>query len=280
MLGQRNICFQNQRRQSVKKQTAGTKSDREYDKVYRQVECSGNTVEWTTANLLEQLQLNSALGQLYSLKWKFQGDLNLKTFYQKSIDTVVEKGFVMILVASKEKCSLEKEWYLPHYPVLNPDKSGKFICNSASKYKAVCLVDKLLVGPALLHGLIGTLFRFCERPLALRADIESVLRQVQFPEKDRLCLGFLWHPRNIEPRSNTRISVSRIRRQNFPTCASYAIKRLGIDKEELYPMAAKARQINFYMDNFIKSVGTSGEAIDIFSCKIFFRSFALNWKSE
>ena len=222
-----------------------------------------------------QLSIGSALLIEVKVPWGFE----LENFVSKVIRYCRRKGIRNDTGRVQREVHVGERVVYATLSSAKPDKSGKFICNSASNYKAVCLIDKLLEGPALLHGLIGTLFRFCERPIALRADIESVLRQVQFPEKDRLCLWFLWHPRTIEPRSNTRISVSRIRRQNFPNCASYAIKRLGIDKEELYPMAAKAIQINFYRDDFIKSVGTSGEAIDIFSCKIFFRSFALNWKS-
>ena len=91
----------------------------------------------------------------------------------------------------------EKEWYLPHHPVLNPNKPGKVrrVCNAASKYKKVCLNDQLLAEPDLLHGLIGTVFRFREGQIALTADIESMFLQMQVPEQDRRCLRFLWRPR-------------------------------------------------------------------------------------
>ena len=133
---------------------------------------------------------SSALGQLYSLERRFQRDPNLKNLYQQSIDTDVEKGFVKILDESEVKGTFGKEWYLPHHPVLNPNKPGKVrrVCNAASKYKEVCLNDKLLAGPDLLHGLIGTIFRFREGRIALTADIESMFLQVQVPEQDRSCL--------------------------------------------------------------------------------------------
>ena len=84
--------------------------------------------------------------------------------YQQSIDTDVEKRFVKILDESEVKGTFGKEWYLPHHPVLNPNNPGKVrrVCNAASKYKEVCLNYKLLAGPDLLHGLIGTIFRFRE----------------------------------------------------------------------------------------------------------------------
>ena len=109
------------------------------------------------------------------------------------MDTDVEKGFVKILDESEVKGIFGKEWYLQHHPVLNPNKPGKvrLVCNAASKCTGVCLNDKLLAGPDLLHGLIGTIFRFCERPVALTADIESMFLQVQVPEQDRSCLRFL-----------------------------------------------------------------------------------------
>ena len=40
---------------------------------------------------------------------------------------------------------------------------------------------------------------------------------------------------------------------------------MGLDNEEMYPIAAKAMQNNFYMDDFIKSVETDEEAVEVFN---------------
>ena len=40
---------------------------------------------------------------------------------------------------------------------------------------------------------------------------------------------------------------------------------MGLDNEEMYPIEAKAIQYNFYMDDFIKSVETPKEAIEVFN---------------
>ena len=176
----------------------------------------------------------SALGELYSLERRFQRDPNLKELYQQSIDTDVEKGFVKILGKSEVKGTFGKEWYLPHHPVLNPNKPGKVrrVCNAAAKYKDECLNDKLLAGPDLLHGLIGTIFRFRERPIALTADIESMFLQVQVPDRDKSCLRFLWRPTMNEP-----VQIYEYQRHVFgakssPTCANYALKRVAIDNKD------------------------------------------------
>ena len=155
---------------------------------------------------------------------------------------------------------------MPHHPVLNANKPGKVrrVCNAASKYKELCLIDKLLAGPDLLHGLIGTIFRFREETIALTADIESMFLQVQVPEQDRSCLRFLWRPRNNEPVQIYECQHHVFGAKIYPTCANYALKRVGLDNEKEYPISTKAIQNNFYMDDFIKSVKTPEEAIEVF----------------
>ena len=187
--------------------------------------------------------------------------------YQQSIDTDVEKGFVKISDECEVKSTFEKEWYLPHHPVQNPNKPGEVrrVCNAASKYKEVCLNDKLLAGPDLLHGLIGTIFRFREGPIALTADIESMFRQVQVPEQDRSCLRFLWRPKTNEPVQIYEYQHHLFGAKTSPTCADYVLKQVGLYSEEVYPIATKAIQSNFYIDDFIKSVETPEEEIEVFN---------------
>ena len=49
------------------------------------------------------------------------------------------------------------------------------------------------------------------------------------------------------------------------TCLNYVLKRVGLDNEKEYPIAAKAIQNNFYMDDLIKSVETLEKAIEVFN---------------
>ncbi|XP_075243805.1 uncharacterized protein LOC142338058 [Convolutriloba macropyga] len=76
---------------------------------------------------------------------------------------------------------------------------------------------------------------------------------------------FLWRPRINEP-----VQIYEYQRHVFgakrsPTCANYALKRVGLDNEEVYLIASKAKQSNFYMDGFTKSVETPEEASELFS---------------
>ena len=187
--------------------------------------------------------------------------------YQQSIDTVVEKGFVKILDESKVKGTFGIELYLPHYPVLNPHKPGKLrrVCNASSNNKEVCLNDKLLAGPDLLHGLIGTIFRSREVPIALTADIELMFLQVPVAEQDRSCLRFFWRSRTIEPAQIYENESHVFGAISSPTYTNDALKRVELDNNEEYQFAANVIQKNFYIDDFIKSVETLEEAVDVFN---------------
>ena len=212
----------------------------------------------------------SALGQLYALERRFQRDPNLKELYQQSIDTDVEKGFVKILGKSEVKGTFGKESYLPHHPVLNPNKPGKVrrVCNAAAKYKDVCLKDKLLTGPDTIPNTIPIQYpnktQISRRTNCLNGDIESMFLQVQVPDRDKSCLRFLWRPTMNEP-----VQIYEYQRHVFgakssPTCANYALKQVAIDNKDEFPIAAKTIQNNFYMDDFIKTVETTEKAIKVF----------------
>ena len=126
----------------------------------------------------------------------------------------------MVLDGSEVTCNFGKEWYLPHHPVLNPNKPGKVrrVCKAASNSKEVCLNDNLLAGPDLLHGLIGTIFRFREGPIALTADIESMFLKVKVPEQDRSCLMLLWRPWTNDPVQTYEHQLHVLWATGSPTC--------------------------------------------------------------
>ena len=125
--------------------------------------------------------------------------------------------------------------------------------------------DKLLAGPDQLHGLIGKIFRFRERTIALTADIESVFLQMQVPERDKSCLRLLlWLPTINEPAQNYEDQHHVFGAKSSATCANYALKRVAIDNEDEFPIAAKTIQNNFYMNDFIKWAETPEKAIKVF----------------
>ena len=209
----------------------------------------------------------SALGQLKSLERRLQKDETLKKRYQETIDTDVNAGYVQKVDQAELNETKDKlQWYLPHHPVINPHKPEKVrrVCIAAAKYQGVALNDKLLSGPDLLQSLIRIIFRFPEHQIALSADIEAMFLQVAVPKDDSRCLRFLWRE---DPEQ--RIEVYEYTRHVFgakssPTCAYYAMHQVAKDNAKEDENLVKAVQRNFYIDDFLKSVRTPQEAIEIY----------------
>ena len=89
--------------------------------------------------------------------------------------------------------------------------------------------------------------------------------QVAVPTDDSRCLRFLWRETPEQ-----RIDVYEYTRHVFgakssPTCANYALHQVARDNAKNDEALVKTVQRNFYMDDFLKSVKTSQEGIDIYN---------------
>ena len=222
---------------------------------------------WAEDNATIENNYFSAHSQFCSLERRLQKDESLKQRYKETINVDLQNGYVRKLDANElEETKDERQWYVPHHPVVNPHKPEKVrrVCNAASKYKGESLNDKLLTGPDLLQNLVGIIFRFREHQIALTADIEAMFLQVKVPPQECRVLRFLWRNNPQE-----KIDVYEYTRHVFgakssPTCANYALLQTGVDNRESHPIAAKAIKRNFYMDDFAKSVATVEEAVHVY----------------
>ena len=194
-------------------------------------------------------------------------DASLKQKYEETIKVALDNQYVRKLTeAELQQTKFEMQWYVPHHPIINPHNPEKVrrVCNATAKYKGESLNDKLLTGPDLLQNLVGIILRFREHSVALTADIEAMFLQVKVPPADCKMLRFLWRY-NIDE----KIGVYEYSRHVFgakssPTCANYALLKAGDVNKEAHPIAAKAIEKKFYMDDFAKSVETEEEAMLVY----------------
>ena len=212
---------------------------------------------------------SSAVSQLKCLERRLEKDANLKQRYRETIDVDVQKGFVRVLgEAELENTKSDLQWYVLHLPVLNPNKPDKVrrICNAASKFGGVSLNDHLMAGPDLLQSLIGIIFRFREKQIALTADVEAMFLQVKAPPADCKVLRFLWRENNTDPISVYEYGRHIFGAKSSPTCVNYALQQVGRDSRDDNGMVAKLINRNFYMDDFVKSVASWEEAVEVYKC--------------
>ena len=105
--------------------------------------------------------------------------------------------------------------------------------------------------------------QFREEKVALSGDIEAMFNQVAVPEADQGALCFLWGQSPESPIEVYQYVHHIFGAKCAPTCSNYALLKSAEDNEMKFPIASLAVKRNFYMDDFFKSVKSTGEAMEI-----------------
>ena len=168
-----------------------------------------------------------SISRLNGLGKRLARDPGLHLRYTEEVDKlVVKKGFVEPVTSDTSPRGMT--WYLPHHPVLNPNKPDKvrIVFDCASKFAGVSLNDKVSSGPDLTNKLLGVLQWFRLHPVAMMSDIEAMFHQVVIVPQHRDVLRFLWWPGgdlNASPVAY-RMTVHLFGGVWSPSCASFALK--------------------------------------------------------
>ena len=87
--------------------------------------------------------------QLFSLERRLARNEELATAYRDTIESDLRNGYAKRLSQEEASAPVKHQWFLPHHPVTNPNKSGKIrrVFNAASKFKGESLNDHLMTGP-------------------------------------------------------------------------------------------------------------------------------------
>ena len=114
---------------------------------------------WIDSNVSLPNDFYSSLAQFTTLERRLSKDPELRERYADTIREDIRKGYVVTVEPHDPRKHTDREWYLPHHPVVNPNKPDKArrVLNGASKFLGTSLNKSLLVGPDLLQNLIFVL---------------------------------------------------------------------------------------------------------------------------
>ena len=159
-------------------------------------------------------------------------------------------------------------WYLPHFGVYHPRKPGKIrvVFDSAAETDGVSLNKLLLSGPDLTNSLLGVLLRFRRGPVALMTDIEQMFHSFIVSEDHRDFLRFFWYKDNSPDQEviEYRMKVHLFGNTSSPAIATCGLRKTALDGEQEYGTDAREFvEKDFYVDDGLKSMSNSEEAIDL-----------------
>ena len=149
-------------------------------------------------------------------------------------------------------------WYVPHHPVLNPNKPGKvrIVYDCAAQSHGTSLNENLMKGPDYVNSLMGVLLRFCAGKIAVVSDIKKMFYQVRCDPDHRDALRFLWYPNgrfDLEP-LKYRMKVHLFGAKSSPSCAAFALLRTAkVYGKDYQPDVSTVVRENFYVDDCLVS---------------------------
>lgn len=179
--------------------------------------------------------------RLYCLERRLAVDVDLYNKVRSQIADYQRKGYAHKLTDDELKRSdPRRTWYLPLGIVVNPKKPNKVrvVWDAAAKVSNISFNSMMLTGPDLLSSLIGVLFRYRQREIAVAADIKEMFHQIQIQNDDRSSQRFLWRDNPTLPIDIFVMDVAIFGSKCSP-CSSQYVKNLNArEHEQKYPRAS------------------------------------------
>ena len=221
--------------------------------------------EYESVHLKSNRQV--AVKRLEGIERWLNKDQALAKACQDQFDDLFETGRA-VKVEEEYEPTDRTVWYLPHHPVVRPEKSTTKVRivfdGSAKGPEGVSLNDTLLAGPALHPDALAVLLRFRRHKVAIVADIEKMFLCQKMNAIDQDAQRFLW--RNLN--SDEPPSVYKLTTVTFGlTCSPFSsiqtvMKHMDTQKEK-YPKATKEIQENLFVDDILSGDDSVEEAAQL-----------------
>ncbi|XP_062716497.1 uncharacterized protein LOC109432742 [Aedes albopictus] len=185
---------------------------------------------------------------------------------QEKILDYQAKGYIRKLSAQEEATHIGRCWYLPIFPVVNPNKPGKLriVWDAAAKVGKLSLNSFLLKGPDQVTPLQDVLQRFREFRIAVTGDIREMFHQVRINTEDQHCQRFLWNDGVPGKAPSTYVmEVMTFGACCSPSSAQYVKNRNAERFRNRFPDAVEAICQGTYVDDMLCSVETEAEAVKL-----------------
>ncbi len=121
----------------------------------------------------------------------------------------------------------------------------------------------LLVGPTVHLSLTDVLLRFRLHRVALTADVSRMYRAITLTESDRNLHRFIWRSSPSGPLKDYRMTRLTFGVSASSFIANMCVKQNALDHVLEFPLAAKAVEESFYVDDGLTGADSIEQAIEL-----------------
>ncbi|MCG8047834.1 MAG: hypothetical protein N0E48_19785, partial [Candidatus Thiodiazotropha endolucinida] len=207
-----------------------------------------------------------ALRRLENTEKRLMRSPDIAKMYAEIIEEYVRKGYIRKVPEQEHS---QSKWYLPHFPVLRPDKDTtktRIVFDASAKCSGVSLNDAIHQGPKLQRDLFDVLLRFRRSPVAVVCDIAEMYLRIGINEEDKLYHRFLW--RGTSNKSNP--DVFEFNRVVFgvnssPFQAQFVLQQHAKMYQGDFPIGSETILQSTYMDDSMDSVLNDEMGIELYN---------------
>ena len=221
-------------------------------------------IPWKSQDVVLKNNYQMALGRLENTDKRLMKSPDVASAYNQIIDQYIDEGYVKRIPQYAESTS---KWYLPHFPILRPDKDTtktRIVFDASAKYDGVSLNDAIYQGPKLQRNLFDVLLRFQRQPVAVVCDIAEMYLRIGIAAKEKPYHRFLWRGTDISRRPD----IYEFDRVVFgvnssPFQAQFILQHHAKKFQNEFPVAAETILKSTYMDDSMDSVATEEQGIEL-----------------
>lgn len=209
----------------------------------------------------------SAVKRLENTEKGLQRDKQTYEKYSKTITSYEEKGYI----AEVQSTDIESElkcWYLPHFPIIKPEKETtkvRIVFDASARHKGVCLNDVLEQGPKLQGNLFEVLMRFRHHSVAVVGDVAEMYLQVRIAKEDQPFLRFLWRESPDQQLKTYQFSRVVFGINASPFLAQYVSQHNAKKYAKVFPLASETVLKSTYMDDNMDSKQNDSKAVELYT---------------
>ncbi|XP_055614693.1 uncharacterized protein LOC129761014 [Uranotaenia lowii] len=186
---------------------------------------------------------------------------------QRTMNDYIQKGYARELTQEELNVKRDRTWYLPIFPVTNPNKPNKtrLVWDAAATSHGISLNSMLLKGPDQLASLISVLLKFREFKVGISGDIREMYHQILIRESDQHCQRFFWSDELGVPPRTYVMQVMTFGARSSPSTAQYVKNTHAQQFKQTHPAAVSAIIEKHYVDDMLISTETVEEGISLAS---------------
>lgn len=205
-----------------------------------------------------------ALRRHNCLMKRMERDVDLAATLKAKMNEYIAKGYIRELSPFEKQKIVDRVWYLPIFPVFNPNKPNKvrIVWDAAAAVGRISLNDVLMKGPDLLTALPFVLYRFREKPIAVSGDIAEMFLRIRMNDDDQQCQRILWCNQDGTVGEYV-VTVMTFGAKCSPSCAQFVVNQNAARFKSNYPEAVEVIEKGHYVDDMLASVDTEEAAIKL-----------------